>query len=90
MAILVLEHTFEQPMTPEELNDSAKRLDQCLEAHGARWMRSYLSRDRKRMICEFEAADAEQVRESARSAGIPFDRCWPAELFARDVPTQSY
>ena len=90
MAILVLEHTFETPMSTEELNDSAKRLDTCLAAHGARWMRTYLSQDRKRMICEFEAADAEQVRESARSAGISFDRCWPAALFAREDPTASY
>jgi hypothetical protein len=90
MAILVLEHTFENPISSDELNDSAKRLDKCLEAHGARWMRTYLSADRKRMICEFEAADAEQVRESARSAGIPFDRCWPAALFAREGPTASY
>ncbi len=90
MAVLVLEQTFDEPMTPEQLNLSAKRLDRCLEAHGARWMRSYISKDRKRMICEFEAADAEHVRESARSAGVPFDRCWSADLFSRDVPTESY
>jgi hypothetical protein len=53
-------------------------------------MRSYLSKDRMRMICEFEAGDAEQIRESARSAGVPFDRCWPADCFSRDQPTASY
>jgi len=90
MAILVLEQTFEKPATEQELGDAAKRLDQCLVAHGARWMRSYLSKDRKRMICEFEAADAEQIRESARTAGIPFDRCWPADCFSRDEPAKSY
>jgi hypothetical protein len=90
MATLVLEQTFEKPMTPEELNLAAKQLDKCLEVHGARWMRSYLSKDRKRMICEFEAADAEQVRESARSAGVPFDACWTADMYAREVPTASY
>ena len=90
MAVLVLEQTFDQAVTEQDLGDAAKRLDRCLEAHGARWMRSYLSKDRKRMICEFEAADAEQVRESARSAGIPFDRCWPADCYSRDKPTDSY
>jgi len=58
--------------------------------HVLRWMRSYLSKDRKRMICEFEAADAEQVRASARAAGIAFDRCWSADLYSRDGPTASY
>ncbi len=90
MAVLVLEQTFESPVSTEELNESAKRFDTCLVAHGARWMRSDVSQDRKRMICEFEAADAEAVRESARSAGIPFDRCWPAVLYARESPTHSY
>lgn len=90
MAVLVLEQTFEKPMSSEELTAAARSLDKCLEAHGARWMRSYLSKDRKRMICEFEAADAEQVRSSARSAGVPFDSCWPAEVFARDIPSGSY
>jgi hypothetical protein len=90
MAILVLEQTFERAMTPQDLRDAAQRLDKCLAAHGARWMRSYLSKDRMRMICEFEAGDAEQIRESARNAGIPFDRCWPADCFSRDQPTESY
>ena len=53
-------------------------------------MRSYLSLDRKRMICEFEAADAEQVRESYRSAGVNFDGVWAADVYSRDVPTASY
>jgi hypothetical protein len=90
MATLVLEQAFERPVTPEELNDAAQRVDKCLAAHGARWMRSYLSADRKRMICEFEAKDAEQVRESYRSAGVAFDRCWTAEVFSRDAPSASY
>ena len=81
MAKLVLEQTFETPVTAQDLDDMAKRMDVCLVAHGARWLRSYLSKDRKRMICEFEAADAEQVRESARSAGIPFESCWSADVF---------
>ncbi|MGZ7033036.1 MAG: nickel-binding protein, partial [Thermoanaerobaculia bacterium] len=60
------------------------------EVHGARWMRSYLSLDRKRIICEFEAADAEKVRESYRSAGVNFERVWSADVFSRENPTASY
>ena len=66
MAVLVLEQSFDPPVTNEQLNEAAKRFDTCLEAHGARWIRSYVSKDRKRVICEFEAPDAEQVRASAR------------------------
>ena len=90
MATLVLEQIFEIPVTDEDLNDAAGRIDRCLQAHGAQWMRSYLSLDRKRMICEFEAADAEQVRASYRAAGVSFDHCWTATMYSRDNPTESY
>jgi hypothetical protein len=39
------------------------------------------------MFCEFEAPDAEAVREALRSAGIPFDRVWSTQMFdASDYP----
>ena len=44
--------------------------------------RSYPATHRKRLICEFEAADAERVRESYRSAGVPFERCWTADVYS--------
>jgi hypothetical protein len=50
---------------------------------------SDLSSDRKRMICEFEVADAERVRQSQRSAGVKFDQVWTADVYSRDVPTAS-
>ncbi|HEV8657643.1 MAG TPA: DUF4242 domain-containing protein [Thermoanaerobaculia bacterium] len=90
MPSMVVEQTFDKPLTTDELNAMAKRVDPCLEAHGARWMRSYISSDRKRVICEFEAADAEKVRESYRSAGVTFERVWTADVYSRDNPTDSY
>ncbi len=90
MPSMVVEQTFENPITPEEMNAMAKRVDPCLEAHGATWVRSYISSDRKRVICEFEAADAEKVRQSYRSAGVQFERVWTAQVFSRDNPTASY
>jgi hypothetical protein len=90
MAHIVLEQTFDAPMTSEQLNDFARRVDKCLEVYGATWVRSYIASDRKRAICEFEAADAEKVRASYRSAGVEFERVWTADVFSRDVPTESY
>jgi len=90
MATMVVEQSFDHPLTSDELNAMARRVDPCLEAHGARWMRSYIAADRKRVLCEFEAADAEKVRESYRSAGVAFERVWTADVFSRDKPTESY
>jgi len=85
MAHLIVEQTFDIPLTDEEHGQLGQKLDKCLDAYGARWMRSYLSTDRRRMVCQFEAADAEAVRTSYRSAGVRFDRVWTAELYARDA-----
>src|SRR5436190_17138149 len=68
MAHLIVEQTFDVPLTDDEHGHLGQQLDKCLEAYGARWMRSYLSTDRRRMVCEFDAADAEAVRTSYRSA----------------------
>jgi Nickel responsive protein SCO4226-like len=81
MTILVVEHSFEQPLTEEALSAAFARLDPCLKARGASWKRSYVSADRQKMICEFEAADAEAVRASLRASETPFERVWVAQLY---------
>ncbi len=54
------------------------------ELRGARWMRSYITPDGRRAICEFQAPDPESVREAFRSAGQPFDRAWAAKVWWRE------
>jgi hypothetical protein len=46
------------------------------------WRRSSLAMDKLRMVCEFEAPDAESVREAFRTAGIPYERAWTADVYA--------
>jgi Protein of unknown function (DUF4242) len=84
MQHLILEATFETPFTAAEEEAAARKIDSCLERYGARWVRSYVSLDRRRTICEFEAPDAEAVRVAYRSAGAAFERVWPAEVYARE------
>ena len=87
MIRLIVEHIYDPPLTDEEHHRAARRLDPCLEAHGARWLASYLAHDRRRAICEFEAPDAESVREAMRLSGIPYERIWSANVFAvEDYP----
>lgn len=83
MSILIVETTFEEPFTDALHDEAGRKLDPCLEAHGARWVRSYLSADRLRMVCHFDAADADAVRASYRTAGVKFGKVWVAELYTR-------
>jgi hypothetical protein len=82
VARVVLEQSFADPISEETYAQLAKRLDPCLEIRGGAWRRSYVSADRRRITCEFEAPDAEAVRQACRSAKVPFDRAWAAEVFA--------
>jgi hypothetical protein len=85
MAQMVLvEQVFDSPLSDEELGKLSKRVDKCLEIRDGRWMRSYLSADRTRMICEFEAPDAQSIRDAFRSAGAPFERVWSGQVFKRE------
>jgi len=87
MARILMEQSFERPMPDEELSEYAKRLDPCLDIRDGTWARSYVSIDRRRMFCEFEAPDAEAVIDALRTSGIPFDRVWAAQMFdAGDYP----
>jgi hypothetical protein len=85
MAHLIVEQIFEAPLTDDAHGRLGANLDKCLSAYGACWVRSYLSTDRRRMVCEFEAPDAEAVRTSYRSAGVAFERVWPADVYSRDA-----
>ena len=87
MARVIVEQVFTEPFTDEAYAKFAKKLDHCLDVRNGLWRRSSLSVDRLRMTCEFEAPDAESVREAFRTAGIGYERVWPATVFAiEDYP----
>jgi hypothetical protein len=87
MARIIVEQVFTEPFTDKRYAESAKALDPCLEVRSGAWRRSSFSKDKLRLTCEFEAPDAESVREAFRTAGVPFERVWAADVFAvEDYP----
>ena len=81
--VVVIEQIFDPPLSDEEHARIGARIDKCAAMRNARWMRSYLSVDRQRMLCEFEAPDVESVRDAYRNAEVDFVRAWRAELHQR-------
>lgn len=79
MPRIVVERNFQTPQTDEDMKRVADQERPCLAAYQAAWKRSLVSSDRKRMICEYEAADAETMRRIQREAGAQFDRVWVGE-----------
>jgi Nickel responsive protein SCO4226-like len=87
MARVMVEQVFTEPMTDERYAQLAKQVDPCLEIRNGMWRRSSLSKDKLRLVCEFEAPDAESVREALRMAKVPYERVWAADVFAvEDYP----
>ena len=80
MSLIVVERTFEQPPSDADLTAAAIREKPCLALYGVAWRRSILSADRSRMVCQYEAPDAESVRKVQREAGNVFDRVWPGNV----------
>ncbi len=81
MPYLIVEYEFDPPLSDEALETAFQALAPCLQVRGIRRLRSVLSEDRTHGFCQFEAADAETVREAFRVANVGFRRVWSASLF---------
>ena len=80
MPHIIVERTFEAPLTQQELDAVEARIAPCLDLYNVRWIRSFWSADRRRMICEYDAADVASVRSVQREAAAKFDRAWAADV----------
>lgn len=80
MADVILERSFDPPLTDERFAELSERLMPCLDRNGITWVRSHLSRDRRRLICLFRAPDAGVVRSALRQARLEHERVWSAEI----------
>ena len=80
MQHFIVERSFSPPITDQELSAVFARMAPCLDLHDVRWIRSHMSEDRQRMLCEYEARDAESVRKVQHEAEASFDRVWTAHL----------
>lgn len=80
MACIIVEREFDPPLRQEQLDEVSERMTPCLDLYNVKWIKSYWSADRRRMICEYEAPDAEAVRNVQREAGALFDRVWLADV----------
>ena len=80
MPRIIVERNFDSAVTDDALKAVMERMGPCLEIYKVKWVRSHLATDRKRMMCEYDAADAESVRTVQREANAKFDRVWAAEV----------
>jgi len=81
METVILEHHFEERSFDIERYKKAQAENEwCLQKYGVHHVRSYLSPDGRRMICVFEAPDAEAVRRMSAQLGYSYDQVWRATV----------
>ena len=71
MARFIIERNF-----AEQLNltkDDVKGIESVNEEEGVRWLFSFLSADKRKSYCVYEADDPEAILASARRLNVPAD-----------------
>jgi len=80
MAHVILQRSPQPPMTLDELPAIEAAAAECFGLHGVRHRRSHLGSDGRRIVCEFEAPDAESVRIGIGQLGVEYERVWSATI----------
>ena len=71
MPRFLIERNFAEEV--EATKDIADNIVRINNEEGVRWLFSFLSPDKRKTYCLYEAPDAEAIRVAARRANIPAD-----------------
>lgn len=71
MALFLIERNFAEQL--DLAPDAAADIVRINAELGVSWLTSFLSADKKKTYCLYEAPSADSIREAARRAGIPAD-----------------
>lgn len=71
MPLFLIERNFAERL---ELNrDGVSAISKINGEEGVNWLFSFLSADKRKSYCLYEATDPEAIREAARRAAVPAD-----------------
>jgi hypothetical protein len=80
MEHIIAESSLDAPLSLAEEKRTSKAIDEALLKSGSYWLRSFVSRDRMRIIAEFEGGDVTAVEAAYREAGLDLNRVWLAQV----------
>lgn len=84
MPLFVIERRFADQLQLSD--DDVKLIEDVNADEGVRWLFSFLSADRRRTYCLYEAPSADAIVAAARRANIPADEVVEVESDALAVP----
>ena len=71
MPVFMVERRFADDLDASA--EVADRINRINEQEGVRWLYSFLSADKRKTYCLYEAENADAIRNAARRANIPAD-----------------
>ena len=71
MALFIIERNFAEDLDVDA--DTVTAVSEINAACGVKWLNSFLSADKRKTYCLYEARNADDIREAARRANIPAD-----------------
>ncbi|HEU4905002.1 MAG TPA: DUF4242 domain-containing protein [Solirubrobacterales bacterium] len=71
MPLYVIERSFAQQLDLSD--DDVELIEEINGEEGVRWLFSFLSADRRRSYCLYEAPSPEAIRSAAERADVPAD-----------------
>jgi hypothetical protein len=71
MPVFVIERQFAERL--EANAEEADGINRINEEEGLRWLYSFLSADRRKTYCRYEAPSSDAIRRAAARAGVPAD-----------------
>ena len=71
MPLFIIERNFAEQL--ELSNDDVKLIEEINADEGVRWLFSFLSADRRRSYCLYEAPSPDEIMAAARKANVPVD-----------------
>lgn len=74
----LLDRVFERPVSLEDFGEEEVAHNTCLPIYGVRFLATFFSHDRSRMVCLYATPDLEAVRGVNRTAKYPFTEILPA------------
>lgn len=86
MPVFMVERQFAERL--EASPETAAEINRVNDEAGVRWLRSFLSADKRKTFCLYEADDLEAIRTAAVRAGLPADAI--VELSGAIAPDGSF
>lgn len=84
-ANVLVKRQFKEPVEIEDIQAIEDAGAGCLEIRNVKFVRTFFSADKKRMVCLYNAPDAESVRQAQREANMPFEEIWAFEVFSPET-----